>query len=79
MAFTGALESVKKVSIVDYVMIDINCCLKVVFKSRRSKMFSDDDSLNEAIEEESIGKVLFFKVICLRFMKTGILCLMISF
>ena len=83
MAFTGALESVKKVSIVDYVMVDLNCCLKVIFKSRRSKFFSDDDSLKEDIEEEriqsSIGKVLFFKVICLRFMKTGILCLMISF
>ena len=33
MTFTRALESVKKVSIVDYVMVDINCRLKVVFKS----------------------------------------------
>ena len=52
MTFTRALESVKKVSIVDYVMVDINCCLKVVFKSDRSKFFIDDDSLNEAIEHE---------------------------
>ena len=54
MTFTRALESVKKVSIVDYVMVDINCCLKVVFKSDRSKFFIDDDSLNEAIEHERI-------------------------
>ena len=54
MTFTRALESVKKVSIVDYVMVDINCRLKVVFKSGRSKFFIDDDSLNEAIEHERI-------------------------
>ena len=64
MTFTRALESVKKVSIVDYVMVDINCRLKVVFKSDRSKFFNDDDSLNEAIEQErlqwNIGKELFF-------------------
>ena len=33
MTFTRALESVKKVSIVNYVMVDINCRLKVDFKS----------------------------------------------
>ena len=54
MTFTRALESVKKVSIVDYVMVDINCRLKVVFKSDRGKFFNDDDSLNEAIEQERI-------------------------
>ena len=54
MTFTIALESVKKVSIVDYVMVDINCRLKVVFKSGRSKFFNDEDSLNEAIEQERI-------------------------
>ena len=61
MTFTRALESVKKVSIVDYVMVDINCRLKVVFKSGRSKFFNDDDSLNEAIERG--------------FMKIDVLCL----
>ena len=65
MTFTRALESVKKVSIVDYVMVDINCRLKVVFKSDRSKFFNDDDSLNEAIEQEriqwNIGKELLFQ------------------
>ena len=54
MTFTRALESVKKVSIMDYVIVDINCRLKVVFKSGRSKFFIDDDSLNEAIEHERI-------------------------
>ena len=54
MTFTRALESVKKVSIVDCVMVDINCCLKVVFKSGRSKFFSGDDSLDEAMKQERI-------------------------
>ena len=52
IAFSRALESVKKVGIVDYIMVDINCHLKVVFKSGQSNFFSDDDSLNEAIEQE---------------------------
>ena len=54
MTFARTLESVKKVSIVDCVIVDINCRLKVIFKSGRSKFFSDDDSLNEAIEQEGI-------------------------
>ena len=54
MTFTRALESVKKVSIVDYVMVDINCRLKVVFKCGRSKSCNDDDSLNDANEQEKI-------------------------
>ena len=54
MTFARALELVKKVSIVDYVIVDINCRLKVIFKSGRSKFFTDDDSLNEAIQQERI-------------------------
>ena len=54
MTFTRALGSVKKVSIVDCVTVDINCRLKVVSKSGRIKFFIDDDSLNEAIEQERI-------------------------
>ena len=83
MTFTRALESVKKVSIVDCVMVDINCCLKVVFKSGRSKFFSGDDSLDEAMKQEriqwNIGKELFFRLFCLCFMKTDVLCFIISF
>ena len=54
MTFTIALDSGNKVSIVDCIMVDINYRLKVVFKSSRSKFFSDDDSLNKAIEQEKI-------------------------
>ena len=47
------------------------------------EFFFGDDSLNEAIEQESIQesvvKVLLFKIICLCFVKTEILCLVISF
>ena len=52
--FTRALESVEKVSIMNYVMVDINSRLKVIFKSGQSKFFIDDDNLNEAIEHERI-------------------------
>ena len=54
MTFTRALESVKKASIVDYIIVDIKCRLKVVSKSGPSKVFRDDDKLNEYVEEESI-------------------------
>ena len=54
MTFMRALESVKKVSIKDYVMLDINCCLKIIFKNGQSKIFRDDDSLYETIEQEKI-------------------------
>ena len=54
IAFTRVLESVREVSIVDYVMVAINCRLKVVFKKDQSKFFSDGRSLNEAIEQERI-------------------------
>ena len=54
MKFTRALESVKKVNIKDYVMVDINCCLKIIFKNGQSKFFRDDDSLYEVIEQERI-------------------------
>ena len=54
MTFTRAIESVKKVSIVGYIMVDINCRLKMVSKSDRSKFFINDDSLNEVIEHERI-------------------------
>ena len=54
MTFTRALELVKKVSIVDYIIVDINYPLKVVYKRGRSKLFIDDDSVNKAIEQERI-------------------------
>ena len=54
MTFTRALESIKNVSIVDYVMVGKNSCLKVVFKSCQGDFFIDDDSHNETIEQETI-------------------------
>ena len=35
--FTKAIETAKPSNVVDYVMVDINCRLKVVFKNGRSK------------------------------------------
>lgn len=50
MTSTKALDSFKKVSIVDYVVVEIKYCLNVVFKSGWSKfVIDDDDSLNDAI------------------------------
>ena len=52
--FTKAIETVKLSIVVDYVMVDINCWLKVVFKSSRSKIFTDGGSLKRAIDEKEI-------------------------
>ena len=54
MTFMRTLESVKMVSNVDYIVVDINCRLKVVLKSGRSKSFSNNDSFNEIIEQDTI-------------------------
>ena len=35
--FTKAIETAKQSSVVDYVMVNTNCRLKVVFKNGRSK------------------------------------------
>ena len=35
--FTKAIETANQSNVVDYVMVDINCRLKVVFKNGRSK------------------------------------------
>ena len=62
-------------------MVDVNCRLKVVFKSGGSRFFIYDGSLNLAIEKEkiqkSMGKVLIFMVY-LCFAKTEVLCLIIK-
>ena len=50
--FTRAIETAKQSNVVDYVMVDINCQLKVVFNNGRSKFFTDGNNLNHAIEEE---------------------------
>ena len=43
--FTKAIETAKQSNVVDYVMVDVNFCLKIVFKNGRSKIFTDGDSL----------------------------------
>ena len=53
--FTKAIETGKQSNVVDYIMVDINCRLKVVFKHGLSKIFTDFDSLKRAIEEEEIN------------------------
>ena len=50
--FTRAIETAKQSNVVDYVMVDINCQLKVVFNNGRSKFFTDGNNLNHVIEEE---------------------------
>ena len=53
--FTKAIETGKQSNVVDYIMVDINCRLKVVFKNGLSKIFTDFDSLKRVIEEEEIN------------------------
>lgn len=37
--FTKAIETAKQSNVVDYVMVDINCWLKVIFKNGLCKFF----------------------------------------
>ena len=53
--FKETIETAKQSNVVDYVMIDINCRLKVLFKNGRSKFLADSYSLKHAIEEEEIN------------------------
>ena len=53
--FKEAIETAKQSNVVDYVMIDINCRLKVVFKNGRSKFLTDSYSLKHAKEEKEIN------------------------
>ena len=55
--FTKAIETVKSYDNVNYVMTDINCRLKVVFKDGRDKFFTDIMSLKEILEKGGINQV----------------------
>ena len=55
--FTKANKTVKSYGNVNYVMININCPLKVLFKDGSSKFFTDIMSLNEILEKEGINEV----------------------
>ena len=51
--FTDAIDFVKAYKNVDYVMVDINCRLKVVFKNGRSSFFGNISDLKKLIVEEN--------------------------
>ena len=51
--FTDAIDFVKAYKNVDYVMVDINCRLKVVSKNGRSSFFDNISDLKNLIVEES--------------------------
>ena len=55
--FTKAMETVKGYDNVNYVMADINCRLKVVFKDGSGQFFTDNMSLKEILEKEGINQV----------------------
>ena len=55
--FTKAIETVKRYDNVNYVMLDINCRLKVVFKDGSGKFFTNIISLKEILEKEGINQV----------------------
>ena len=55
--FTKAIETVKNYDNVNYVMVDINCWLKVVFKDGSGKCCTDIMTLKEILEKEGINQV----------------------
>ena len=55
--FTKPFETVKNYDNVNYIMVDINCWLKVVFKDRSGKFFTDIMSLKEILKKEVINQV----------------------
>ena len=55
--FTKAIETVKRYDNVNYVMVDINCRLKVVFKDGSGKFFTNIMSFKETLEKKGISQV----------------------
>ena len=55
--FTKAIETVKSYDNVNYVMVDINCWLKVVFMDGSGRFFTNIMSLKEISEKEGISQV----------------------
>ena len=54
--FTKAIETVKSRDNVNYIMADINCQLKVVFKDGSGKFFTAIMSLKKVLEKEGINQ-----------------------
>ena len=55
--FTKAIETAKIYDNLNYIMVDINCWLKVVFKDGGGKFFTDNMILKEILEKEGINQV----------------------
>ena len=55
--FTKAIETAKIYDNLNYIMVDINCRLKVVFKDGGSKFFTDIMILKEILKKEGISQV----------------------
>ena len=53
--FTKAIETVKSYDNVNYVMVDINCRLKVVFRDGSGKFCTDNMSLKEVFQKKDIN------------------------
>ena len=51
--FTDAIDFVKAYKNVDYLMVDISCQLKVLFKNDRSSFFDNISDLKNLIVEEN--------------------------
>ena len=58
LIFTEAMQVVKNNEAVKFVMADINCRLKVVFKDDNSLFFSDYDNLRDILNKKDIKYVL---------------------
>ena len=54
LIFTEAMQVVKNNEAVKFVMADINCRLKVVFKDDNSLFFSDYDNLRDILNKKGI-------------------------
>ena len=54
LIFTEAMQLVKDRKAVKFVMADINCCLKLVFKDSNSLLFSDCDNLGDILNKKGI-------------------------
>ena len=54
LTFTEAMQQVKNSEAVKFVMSDINCRLKVVFKDGNSLFVSDCDNLRDILNKKGI-------------------------
>ena len=60
--FTKAIEAAKQSNVVDYVMADVNCGLKIVFKNGGSKIFTDGDSLKSDYDPTQYVRGVFLDI-----------------